>query len=238
MNVENVNWPWYVSKWWKDIVTIDQGGGASWFNGEVIRRVHNGLNTSFWNTKWRGEMIFCSKYPRLFAISNQKDAKVAEMWEDRGTETELIFNWRRRLFVWEEEILNNLLRDLHGFDRTQGEDEWCWKLEDGGRFTVSLTYKKLAEVLLVEDEWGEAEYRVFGQIWKSPAPSKAVALSWKGFLNRVPTRVNLVRRNTLPTNASSICVFCNVEEESTNHLFLHCKETRKVWKKLENWLEN
>jgi len=80
LHMESVSWPWYVSKWWKDIATLDEGGGTSWFNAEVTRRVHNGNNTSFWCTKWRGEMTLRNKYPRLFSISNQKEAKVVHMY--------------------------------------------------------------------------------------------------------------------------------------------------------------
>jgi hypothetical protein len=73
------NWPRFVSRWWKDIVTLDDGGDQTCFNEEVTRKVHNGRNTSFWNIKRRGDMIFREKYPRLFAISNQKESKVADM---------------------------------------------------------------------------------------------------------------------------------------------------------------
>lgn len=46
-----------------------------------------------------------------------------------------------------------------------------------GQYTVRSTFKKLEVMSREEDEWGEEECRVFGEIWKSPAPSKAVALS-------------------------------------------------------------
>lgn len=84
---------------------------------------------------------------------------------------------------------------------------------------------------------GEEEKRVFTQLWKNPAPLKVVALSWKVLLNRIPTRLNLVRRNVIPTNASVLCVCCNLVKESANHLFLHCFETWKIWLYLQRWLE-
>jgi len=64
-----------------------------------------------------------------------------------------------------------------------------------------------------------------------------VALSWKGLLDRIPTRENLVRRNALVPNTSLLCVFCNEVDESTNHLFLHCTKTWKVWSEIQKWLE-
>jgi len=67
-------------------------------------------------------------------------------------------------------------------------------------------YKKLAEVENDANRWGEEEKRVLGEIWKSLAPPKVVALSWKVLLNRIPTRDNLARRQALPPNASLVCV--------------------------------
>lgn len=139
-------------------------------------------------------MTFSAKYPRLFTISNQKEAKVAEIWRDMGVESDWNFIWRRRLFVWEEELFNRLLIDLQGFELSQGEDEWSWSLEEGGGFTVRSIYKKL-EMALMGEGWGEEENKVFSQIWKSCAPSRVVAFCWKGLLNRIPTRVNLAWRN-------------------------------------------
>jgi hypothetical protein len=89
----------------------------------------------------------------------------------------------------------------------------------------------------VEEILGEEENRAFGQIWKSPAPSKVVALSWKGLLDRIPTGLNLARGNVLAPTMSLLCVLCNNDEESTNHIFLHCSKSWKVWSEFQNWLE-
>ncbi|XP_024639915.1 uncharacterized protein [Medicago truncatula] len=80
------SWPRFASKWWIDVVKIDEGEGGSWFNTEVTRRVKNVNNTPSWNTKLWGGTSFKVKYPRLYSISNQKDAKVAEIWSERETE--------------------------------------------------------------------------------------------------------------------------------------------------------
>ena len=52
-------------------------------------------------------------------ISNQEEASVTDMRVD----SEWNFTWRRRSFVWEKDILNNLLLDLQGVETTQGEDD-------------------------------------------------------------------------------------------------------------------
>jgi len=42
-----VTWPRFASKWWKDIVNMKEDVGLNWFNSEVLRRVGNDLDTSF-----------------------------------------------------------------------------------------------------------------------------------------------------------------------------------------------
>jgi len=63
---------------------------------------------------------------------------------------------------------------------------------------------------------------VFGYIWKSLAPSNAVAFSWTLLLDRVPTWTNLAKRRIMGEDMSTNCPLCNGVEETTNHLFLHC----------------
>jgi hypothetical protein len=84
------------SRWWKDIMTIEGSGGVNWFNEEVERKVRNGEHTKFWLTRWRGGISFREKYPRLFAMSNQKEAMVADIWVFNDVDREWTFSWRRR----------------------------------------------------------------------------------------------------------------------------------------------
>jgi len=66
----------------------------------------------------------------------------------------------------------------HSVELSQGVDEWCWKIEENGMFSVRSIYKKL-EALTALDEVSGEETRVFTQVWKCAAPSKVVALSGK-----------------------------------------------------------
>jgi hypothetical protein len=90
----------------------------------------------------------------------------------------------------------------------------------------------------VENNWSAEESGVFNPVWRSQAPSKVVALSWKVLLDRIPTRLNLRRRNALPPEVSVRCVLCEVEIETTNHLFMHCVVVRRVWLELLKWVDN
>ena len=224
-------WPRLASKWWKDLVSLEVGTERAWLNEEVVRKVGNGLNTSFWHVAWRGEVPFKIKYPRLFSLSNQQEA----MAGDLSVGGRWGFSWRRSFFVWEENLLTNLSEDLDGFARTQEVDRWRWKLEEDGCFSVNSLYTKLESVMLGENGCTMEERRVLSQIWKSGVPSKVVAFSWKLLLDRIPTRVNLEVRNCLPPDGGSNCIWCANVRESSVHLFLHCDKAREIWLNLMRW---
>jgi len=56
--VRRSTWPRFASRWWKDLVNLEGGVGQNLFNTEVMRKVDNGTNTSFWRVAWRG-VIHC-----------------------------------------------------------------------------------------------------------------------------------------------------------------------------------
>jgi hypothetical protein len=229
-------WPRHSSCWWKELNRIGDFGGERWFNSEVSRRVGNGLNTSFWNVKWCGERCFRLKYPRLFMISSQKEVLVGEVGVITNLGRVWRFNWRRHLFVWEEELLLSLMEDLEGMMWSSNEDVWRWNLEEKGVFSVKSAYGRLEVLVGAVDDWGDSEKRVFVKLWKNPAPSKVTTFAWKVLLNRIPTKTNLALRNILSPKESTLCVMCNMVEESSNHLFMHCNVASLVWSKLMWWL--
>jgi hypothetical protein len=109
-------------------------------------------------------------------------------------------------------------------------------LDEEGCFTVKSMYKKLEGLLLEERTVTDDQRRVFSYLWKSKAPSKVVAFSWKLLHDRIPTKENLSYRHVLPTEASLNCVLCDGNVESTKHLILHCEFATGVWEGLFGWL--
>jgi hypothetical protein len=105
----------------------------------------------------------------------------------------------------------------------------------GWPFTVKSTYDKLLEVMLVEDRWHEEERKVFGSIWKSPAPLKVVVFSWKALQDRIPSKYNLGIRDVLPTETSVLCDGCGNSVETTMHILLHCDLAKGVWLQVMRW---
>ncbi|PNX71881.1 hypothetical protein L195_g027767, partial [Trifolium pratense] len=80
------------------------------------------------------------------------------------------------------------------------------------------------------------ELRVLHNIWKSPAPSKVIAFSWKLHRSRIPKKTSLAHRGIQVDDGSLDCVHCLAREEDAPHLFLFCDFASQVWKAIFRWL--
>ncbi|GAU22965.1 hypothetical protein TSUD_247100 [Trifolium subterraneum] len=145
--------------------------------------------------------------------------------------------WRRRLFVLEDELLLSL-RDLlpMGLVLSEVDDEWRWRLEDDGMFSVSSVYRHLGCVFSPASVLNDHELRVLYYIWKSPAPSKVIAFSWKLLRNPAPAKINLALRGIQPNERSLHCVHCHGRDESGLQFFLFCDLADQIWKAIFRWL--
>jgi len=217
-------------------MNLGDGGGDDWFVSEVSRRLGDGMNTSFWSDNWHPEGILHNLFPRLFVLSTQKNIKVGELWNRSAEGRNWEFTWRRSLFEWESVTLQNLLRLLEGVTIGVGSDEWRWHPGEEGVFTVKSCYTLIEGLWSLEEDLNGLEKVVFGYLWKSRAPSKVLAFIWATLLNRIPTRVNLAARGVLGEESSRSCVLCGVRDETEVHLFLHCEEVQRVWKRIMCWL--
>jgi hypothetical protein len=227
--------PWFSSLWWRDICSIGSNLDSNWFANGVVKRMGNGRNTSFWEDSWVGDTSLRESFPRLFSISVQQEDSVADLWNTNGEEGWNL-RWRRRLFEWEKALLNELLAIINLIQPNEEVDDWRWKEDEGGVFTVKSTYSLMASKLLMCRVLGDEQKFNFKAIWKSPAPSKVAGFAWQVLLDRVPTRENLFRRKILQPEDDKCCVFCGVHMESIQHLFLYCGFVLKVWEQVFVWL--
>jgi hypothetical protein len=146
------------------------------------------------------------------------------------------FDWRRRLFVWEEGLAVELMETINSVELSEEEDRWGWVFNGGGDFTVKSTYWSVVNLFVPMDPVGLIESKAFSSLWKSGAPSKVLAFAWQLLLDKIPTRHNLLRRQIPLPAGDQLCVWCGSEQETSLHLFLYCDFTRKVWAEVCIWL--
>jgi len=103
------------------------GDGAGWFLERVSRKVGDGVDTSFWSDWWLGEVPFCQRFRRLFDLAENKLHSVATMFSLGWGEDENTWQWRRRLWVWEEELLAECRMLLSNVIlQVDVSDRWQW----------------------------------------------------------------------------------------------------------------
>jgi hypothetical protein len=162
----------------------------------------------------------------------QKEASVASLWSPNGWN--LI--WRRRLFVWESGLVDELLLALRPIVLDSVEDGWGWRSEQGGEYSAKSAYGVVLN--LMQDRTPIPIYResAFKAIWKCLAPSKVSGFVWMVLHGRVPTRENLLRRNIIAATGDHCCVFCGNSVETVPHLFLYCNAILQIWERILAWL--
>ncbi|MCH89926.1 kinase-like protein, partial [Trifolium medium] len=149
-------------------------------------------------------------------------------WIGNGTSTSFWFDsWvdgvplrirYQSLFRASDQCLARVV-DISAFSSTK--DEWCWRHELDGLFSVKSTYLVLEDRTRFQRTIPGINIVNLARVWDSWAASKVIVFSWQLLQDRVPTRQNLRRRRVM-VRAIDSCVFCGAVEESVDHLFISC----------------
>ncbi|XP_028113856.1 uncharacterized protein LOC114311884 [Camellia sinensis] len=107
-------------------------------------------------------------------------------------------------------------------------DSVKWTASPSGNFTVASMRKWY-------EETQGPKLQVPNLLWRGVAPPKAQFLSWLAWRGRVKTISLLQRCRALSRDVENLCLFCKLEPESVDHLFLQCTEIWKVWSSLLQW---
>lgn len=113
------------SIWWQDLGSIDQNDNAycNWFSNGIVKLVGNGSHTLFWYDLWADGVPLSVKYCRLYSISSGKHSEIKHLGKWSGSNWVWEFPWRRRLFAWEEDLLEQLKADIQHVHLSQiGQD--------------------------------------------------------------------------------------------------------------------
>jgi hypothetical protein len=197
--VGKVDWseggkPWFSSLWWKNLCSIGHNLDYNWFARSVNIKLGNGVNTSFWLDIWIGNSSLKDLFPRLYSISNKKEAIVADLWGmAEGVKWNMV--WRRRLFDWEQTHVEELMTVLQPIVLTAQEDKWSWILELDGDFSVKSTYILVSGLMADRGRLPTELSTAFKAIWKCPTPSKVLGFAWLLLLDRIPTKANFSEEN-------------------------------------------
>jgi hypothetical protein len=202
----------------------------------MIKKLGNGKGTRFWLDTWVGGSTLRQQFPRLFSISTHKESCIDQVGEWGAAGWEWKLEWRRSLFVWEEELLTTLMNLIETIILSHQNDSWKCNIGGDGEYNVKDGYGFLSDNFLPQLEISQDCRRNLRWIWYSFAPLKVIIFSWQVLLQRLPTRMNLIKRGLLAPPSTPCCVFCMLVEETESHLFSCCPVAVDVWTAINAWL--
>nr|GEY91439.1 RNA-directed DNA polymerase, eukaryota [Tanacetum cinerariifolium] len=124
-----------------------------------------------------------------------------------------------------ESIRRNFFNGIREGDRKISWISWPKDLNDDGYFHVKDVRSKLDDSLLPKADTPTR--------WIKTIPIKLNIFAWKVSLNRLPTRLNLVRRGVLVSPIS--CPICLAGLEDLDHLLFRCNMAAEVLRAVSKW---
>ncbi|GKV26629.1 hypothetical protein SLEP1_g35894 [Rubroshorea leprosula] len=221
------------STWWRDVSAINtmDRENNGWLKEGFKINIGEGRTVSFWWDNWGGKGCLANKFLRLYLLSTGKNNTCSEMGSKSNGAWEWNLRWRRNLFEWEAKEAMELQSKIRDVKTSQGSpDRWELIHDKDGQYTT-----KSANRLLTKEESEANRSTTFTRVWNSILPSKILAFNWQLLLDRIPTKMNLLRRGIIKDTGEGKCGICNEEEEDTTHMFLKCKMARWLWMACAKW---
>lgn len=177
---------------------------------------------SFWLYLWTGTELLGHKFRRLYNVAANKEATVADMGDQENGSWVWRGCWRRDLFQWEEQLLQELWNMVQQVQvKDSGADRWFWRLESSGVYSVKTSYKAIMQSGVVPAD------KFFSHVWSKLWPPKVAAFAWRVALDRIPMLVNLEKRGIGQVQGVP-CTGCQLYRETTTHSFFEISFASKV----------
>ncbi|GKB22302.1 RNA-directed DNA polymerase, eukaryota [Tanacetum coccineum] len=205
-----------------------------WFR--VIFSIHgsnlssvDAFHTSLWKSIVRevfslnsqGDNQLCHIFPRVYALETAKESSVAEKLNGSFSDS---FRRNARGGV-EEHQLAQLRLLIDPVILSSSVDRWVWDLSSDGDFHVKDIRRLLDEFFLPRDD--------IATRWVKYVPIKINVFAWRVWLDRLPTRLNLIQRNV--SVSSLLCPICSSSSEDISHLLFKCSLAADVFRLICRW---
>lgn len=194
-------------------------------------KVGDGKQTQFWLDTWLGNQSLADAFPPIFSIVRNQEESIHEVLARRVDTHAWDFHFRRRLFDWKKEMLDEMLSILDGSEALLSdgsEDRLIWLGKNSSSFSVESLYE-LANPTSIDSSSS------FDHIWKNLAPYRVQCFIWLVLHGRVKTADYLFSLGIIQNEEETFCKFCAAHIETLDHLFLHCVPVWLLWSNILSW---
>ena len=181
----------------------------------------DGSRILFWHDKWVGLKRL---YPQLYVCSNDKEACISDvLCYQEGLEggNDRIWNLRFHRDFHERELgaacsFIELIQSR--IPRGGGSDTSHWHLKGNGKFETRSYYNIIRGAAASNFPWKG--------FWKAKIPRRVAFFVWTAVHGQILTLDNLMLRGRILVNR---CCVCHQNEETVDHLLLHCPVAHSLW---------
>ncbi|RVW16745.1 hypothetical protein CK203_076449 [Vitis vinifera] len=180
--------------------------------------VGKGSKINFWTDVWCKGTRLSQNFPHLYAwlLIGMR------LWRRCGIRILVKGGWNLRFLRdfndWEMDMIGNLLHVLRDYKPSMEEDSVCWKGGRNDKYRVKEAYRLVAR----PNDIGFPSRC----IWVDSVPTKVAFYAWEATWGRVLTLDRLQKRGWQLPNC---CFLCGREEETVNHILIHCIIVRVLW---------
>ncbi|KAK1373514.1 hypothetical protein POM88_029707 [Heracleum sosnowskyi] len=136
--------------------------------------------------------------------------------------------------MWSRQLIERDMGDLEALTArvgsrvlTDSEDQLIWA-PNKGNFSTKTFY----EVNLLQSPHRFNQGTIWNAIWTTKLPPKILLFLWKLQWGIIPTRKFLSIRIQ---GFNSVCAWCEVADESIDHLFWNCEVAFWAWEFIGKW---
>nr|GEW15928.1 RNA-directed DNA polymerase, eukaryota, reverse transcriptase zinc-binding domain protein [Tanacetum cinerariifolium] len=136
---------YYSSNWCsilREVHKLKDKGFDFWYH--IKKRIGNGADKRFWYDCWFGDILFCVKYPRLFALELDKHVSVESKLLS-SMESSFRRNVRGGI---EQHTLEELTSTLETVSLSNSSDRWICDLTSDGVFRVKVVRNCIDDIFL------------------------------------------------------------------------------------------
>ncbi|GJX66973.1 RNA-directed DNA polymerase, eukaryota, reverse transcriptase zinc-binding domain protein [Tanacetum coccineum] len=162
------------------------------------------------------------KFPRIFQLELAKECYVADRIGISDWNAVLRRPPRGGAELSQLTELNSLIQNVVLSD---SRDSWLWTIDAAKGYSVASGRTLIDSYFL---EAGPKTTR-----WNRLIPIKVNVFIWRLILNKLPTRVNLDRKDI--DVGSILCPICMEDVETANHIFFSCNMAKDLWSMFAKW---
>ena len=216
---------------WRNIIKISSDFESANIPLDSLfqRKIGCGSTMAFWWDSWLCSSPLKDTFPALYSLDKKKKCNISEklIMGSNNSCTGLKISWRRSPTTDEErQELEDLTRLCTNYSFCGVNDQWSWAYDPVNGFTVVSIRSAYEEMIAKND--GSIPFS-----WINLIPSKVNLTAWRVLCRRLPTCANLSKCGI--SIISDLCLLCDNEVETEDHLFLGCNFSRRVLLDLCGW---